>query len=699
MDKITTRHLSRLAYVYIRQSTLGQLQHNTESRRVQERLLERAQSLGWHSPRLIDEDLGCSGSGVVERAGFERLLAAVCAGEVGAIFAFEASRLARNGREWHTLLEMCALVDTVIIDPEAVYDPKLANDRLLLGVKGTLSELELGLFRARSQAAVQEKAKRGEYYSAVAVGYRKSQAGKLEKEPDLRVQRALEFVFEKFPQFGSARQLVRWLRQEEVKIPRKESVGDDSPILWCLPTQSAITSLLRNPVYAGAYAYGRSKCRTVLEAGRKRVVIQNFSDPNEWAILIREHHPGYISWEQYEQNTTMLNQNVNMKGSMREGGVRGGASVFAGILRCGACGRKVRVGYSGMRARSIRYSCSTNSRHDDGKRCVAFSANTLERVLTDQLLETVSPLGVEAAMQAADLLASQSCTLREQRELELTQARYESERARQQYDAVDPLNRLVAGELERRWNQALQRAAELEAAFRAVVVEPGLSTEEREKLMALGSDLACVWKDPETSGELKKRVARMLVKEVVLFDERCHIRAVVHWQGGVHTEVKVARLSMRDAGRPTAVDTVEIIRGLARQLPDRFITRVLNRVKIPTAKGHTWNEARVRAIRHGYEIAVYQEREREGRGELNMLEAARELKVDRGLIRALIESGQLPASQVCPYAPWIIRREDLMTASVQHALHQGHQGRHQLPCAKNQNQLSLQINDVVASVL
>ena len=354
------------------------------------------------------------------------------------------------------------------------------------------------------------------------------------------------------------------------------------------------------------------------------------------------------------------------------------------------------VCYSGLQARSIRYSCSTNSRHDDGKRCLAFSANTLERALTDQLLETVSPLGVEAALEAAKLLASRSSTVREQRELELTQARYESERARQQYDVVDPLNRLVAGELERRWNQALQRVTELEEALRAVAVEPGLSAEEREELTALGSDLAGVWKDPETSGELKKRIARMLVKEVVVFDEQRRIRAVVHWQGGAHTEVKVARLSVRDSGRPTAVDTVEIIRGLARQLSDRFITQVLNRLKIPTAKGHTWNEARVRANRHGYDIAVYQEGEREGRGELNMLEAARELKVDRGVIRALIEDGHLPASQVCPQTPWVIRREDLLSASVQHAVRQRRSHR---PCANNQNQLSLQINDVAASAL
>ena len=254
----------------------------------------------------------------------------------------------------------------------------------------------------------------------------------------------------------------------------------------------------------------------------------------------------------------------------------------------------------------------------------------------------------------------------------------------------------MAGELERRWNQALQRVTELEEALRAVVVEPGLSAEEREELTALGSDLAGVWKDPETSGELKKRIARLLVKEVVVFDEQRRIRAVVHWQGGAHTEVKVARLSMRGSGRPTAVDTVEIIRGLARQLSDRFITQVLNRLKIPTAKGHTWNEARVRAIRHGYDIAVYQEGEREGRGELNMLEAARELNVDRGVIRALIEAGRLPASQVCPQAPWVIRREDLLSASVQHAVRQRRSHR---PCANNQNQLSLQINDVAASAL
>lgn len=487
-----------------------------------------------------------------------------------------------------------------------MYDPKFSNDRLLLELKGTLSELELGLFRARSHAAIREKAKRGELYGLVAVGYRKTGDGRVEKEPDLRVQRALEFVFEKFPQWGSARQLVRWLREERFNIPRKEHAGDDSPICWEPPTQGALLSMLRNPVYAGAYVYGRSKRRTVLDNGRKRVLTRSCSDPADWDIIIRDHHPGYISWEQYERNVQMLRQNANMKGNMTAGGIRGGASVFAGILRCGRCGRKVLVHYSGQHSRSISYSCSTNCRHDDGARCLLFSANALERALIGQLLETLSPLGVEAALQAADRLASEAHTLKEQRELELTQARYENERARQQYNAVDPANRLVASELERRWNETLLKVARLEEQLQAVVVEDPVSAQERQALLVLGEDLAGVWDNPATSGELKKRIARTLVKEVVLFAEARVIKALVHWQGGEHTELRVARLSRRDSASPTSTDTVEIIRGLARQMADRFIANLLNRLKIPTARGHTWNEARVRAIRHGYEVAVYQ---------------------------------------------------------------------------------------------
>ncbi len=569
-----------------------------------------------------------------------------------------------------------------------MYDPKFSNDRLLLELKGTLSELELGLFRARSHAAIREKVKRGELYGLVAVGYRKTGDGRVEKEPDLRVQRALEFVFEKFPQWGSARQLVRWLREERFNIPRKEHAGDDSPICWEPPTQGALLSMLRNPVYAGAYVYGRSKRRTVLDNGRKRVLTRSCSDPADWDIIIRDHHPGYISWEQYERNVQMLRQNANMKGNMTAGGIRGGASVFAGILRCGRCGRKVLVHYSGQHSRSISYSCSTNCRHDDGARCLLFSANALERALIGQLLETLSPLGVEAALQAADRLASEAHTLKEQRELELTQARYENERARQQYNAVDPANRLVASELERRWNETLLKVARLEEQLQAVVVEDPVSAQERQALLVLGEDLAGVWDNPATSGELKKRIARTLVKEVVLFAEARVIKALVHWQGGEHTELRVARLSRRDSASPTSTDTVEIIRGLARQMADRFIANLLNRLKIPTARGHTWNEARVRAIRHGYEVAVYQEGERERRGELNMLEAARHLGVERRVIDGLIKAGHLPAWQVCAYAPWVIRQRDLDSTPVQAALRQGGS---RAPCAGNEKQLPLKI--------
>jgi DNA invertase Pin-like site-specific DNA recombinase len=688
MEKITKEHLTRRAYVYIRQSTLGQVQHNTESRRVQERLIERAQALGWAEARVIDDDLGCSASGVARRAGFERLLAEVCAGNVGAVFAFEASRLARNGREWHTLLEMCVVVDTLLIDTEAVYDPKLSNDRLLLGFKGTLSELELGLFRARSHAAMREKAKRGQFYGMIAVGYRKTRDGHLEKEPDLRVQHAIEFVFEKFVEFGSARQLVLWMREEGVKIPCRDGNTDDSPICWRSPTQSVVTRVLKNPIYAGVYVYGRSKSRTVLEDGRKRVIIRKCWDPKEWEVVIQDHHPGYINWEQYERNIQMLRQNVNLKGHMAPGGVRGGASVFAGILRCGECGRKVLVHYSGAHAKSISYSCYTNTRNDDGKRCLQFSAGALEKALVQQLLEAVSPLGVGAALKAAELLADEGRALRQQKELELTQARYECELARRQYDSVDPHNRLVAGELERRWNVALERAAQLEEELEGDAPAAEVAAEEYEALMTLGQDLEAAWEDSEAAPELKKRIARAVVKEVVLFAEEETIRAVLHWQGGEHTEVKVRRLRLSDNGSATNAEALELIRVLARQMHDRFIAQVLNRLKRSTARGLSWNEARVRAIRCGHDIAVYENGERERRGELNMLEAAQELGVDRSTVGKLIATGCLPAAQVCKCAPWIIRREDLRRAEVQAALRRG---KFQAPCGANRKQLSFEI--------
>lgn len=686
-EKITSKHLSRRAYVYIRQSTLGQLQRNVESRRVQERLVERARDLGWPEACVIDEDLGSTASGAVARAGFERLLAEVCAGEVGAIFAFEASRLARNGREWHTLLEICAVVDTLLVDTEAVYDVKLSNDRLLLGLKGTLSELELGLFRARSHAAMREKAKRGELFLRVAVGYRKVKNGRLEKDPDLRIQRAIEFVFEKFPQFGSARQLVRWLREEQVRIPRNEKNRDDSAIVWCLPTQAAITGMLRNPVYAGAYVFGRTKHQTVLEQGRKRILKRACSEPDKWEILIRDNHPGYISWEQYQRNVEMLRQNVNMKGMMCAGGIRGGASVFAGILRCGECGRKVLVNYSGTRAQSIRYSCNTNCRNDDGRRCLSFSANALEGELTRQVIEVVEPHGVEAALQTIEKLNSESLTLREQRELALEQARYESHRAWQQYNAIDPVNRLVASELERRWNATLEAVAKLEEELGQTAEEEPVTTEERAELLELGENLKAVWDDPETPAELRKRIVRILVKEVVLYADAATVKAIVHWQGGVHTEVKIPRRTSRDNGVSTESATLEIIRASARQMPDRLIASLLNRLQLKTARGLSWNEARVRAIRHGHEIPPHQEGERQERGELNVLEAAKEFNVERYVIAELIKTGLLPATQVCKYAPWVIRRCDIQSTDVQRAIEQRRLKR---PCVENQNQLSLE---------
>ncbi len=323
MNKITADHLSRAAYIYVRQSTPGQLINNPESRRRQYGLKDRAQALGWENVIVIDEDLGHTASGTA-RAGFDNLLAAVCTGAAGAVFAIEASRLARNGRDWHTLLEYCALVNCLIIDEDGVHDPKLTNDRLVLGMRGTFSELELSILRQRSQEAKRLKAARGDLYSIVAVGYVRSADNRLEMDPDKRVREAIHLVFRKFAEFGSVRQVVLWLKDEGIAVPIVVYGAEGRMIEWQLPNYDTIHRKLTNPVYAGAYVYGRTGSQISIEAGRKQITRKIRRSRKEWEVLIPDHHEGYISWEEHEHNQQIISGNANMKGVMVRGSVRDG---------------------------------------------------------------------------------------------------------------------------------------------------------------------------------------------------------------------------------------------------------------------------------------------------------------------------------------------------------------------------------------
>ena len=371
--KITPDHLARGAFIYIRQSTVDQLANNHESRLRQYGLADRARALGWTDVTVIDDDLGRSGSGV-SRPGFERLLAAICEGRVGAVFAIEASRLARNGRDWHTLIEFCGLVGTVIVDEDGTYEPRHPNDRLLLGMKGTMSELELSLLRARSMEALKQKARRGELFFAVAVGYVKVGRDKIEMDPDLRVREAIGLVFTRFAEMQSIRQVFLSLRGDQIALPYINSKNSGQhQLLWKLPVYATVNNLLTNPVYAGAYAFGRTGSRVMIENGRKRILRGYRKDRSDWAVLLVDHHEGYLSWPDYERNQRLIADNANGKGMMVRGAVRKGEALLAGLLRCGHCGRRLLVSYNGTKGDVGRYNCDA-TRSNPGADPVSRSA-------------------------------------------------------------------------------------------------------------------------------------------------------------------------------------------------------------------------------------------------------------------------------------------------------------------------------------
>ena len=456
MNKITADHLARRACVYIRQSTPDQVRHNLESQRRQYALVDRARALGWQDVNVIDDDLGLSGSGT-QRPGFERLLRALCDGQIGAVFSIEASRLARNGRDWHTLLEFCSVVGALLIDAETVYDPRLTNDRLLLGMKGTISEMELASFRERAHAALRQKAERGALVQRVPIGYVKGSDDRIEKDPDARVGSTIDLIFRKFAELGSVRQVFFWLDQQQLPLPVARGPEAVREIVWRPARYHAVLSVLQNPVYAGAYAYGRSKTIVRLEDGQKRVRRQRRRRREDWTVLIRDHHEGYIDWDTYQSNQTMIADNDNARGAAVRGSIKHGGALLAGLLRCGHCGAKLLAQYPGPGV--IRYQCSGYLLNRDHACCVMFGGLRADRLVSEQLLQCLTPFGSEAAIEAIESLQGASDDRIQQKTLALEHARYEVIRARRQYDAVDPANRLVAAELERRWNQALSTEA------------------------------------------------------------------------------------------------------------------------------------------------------------------------------------------------------------------------------------------------
>jgi DNA invertase Pin-like site-specific DNA recombinase len=656
MTKITPEHLVREAVVYVRQSTAIQVVQNLESQRRQYSLADRARQLGWADVEVIDEDLGRSGAGA-RRPGFEKLLAAICEGRVGAVLSLEASRLARNGRDWHTLLEFCGLVGTLIVDEDGIYDPTSPNDRLLLGMKGTMSEMELSVFRQRSIEAMKQKARRGELFLTVAVGYVKVGGDRIEKDADRRVQGAMALVFRKFGELQTIRQVLVWCRQEKVLLPAVGEAGTADRVIWRLPVYPTVHHMLTNPVYAGAYAFGRRTARVTIENGRKRVVRSMQRDWHSWEVLIRDHHEGYISWAEFERNQQLIADNANGKRFMSRGSVRPGEALLPGLLRCARCGKKLRVRYD----HTYRYECVGAFNQLAAARCITFGGMRVDRVLAKEVLDRLQPLGVEAALAAIEARGQQRSEKKGQLELALQQARYEAARAQRQYDAADPENRLVTGELERRWNERLLAVRDLELDIDRLDADkaPALTVVDRERLLALGQDLVRAWDSPGTTPETRKKIIRTVISEIIVDIVGDSLELIVHWQGGDHTRLMVKRNRAGQTRWTTDVEVVDLVRALARQMPDQTIAALLNRSGKSTGRGNSWTRGRICSLRHQYDIAIYRDGEHADRGEATIEEAATVLALSPTTIRRFIAEGILPATQHCKGAPWIIQQADL----------------------------------------
>jgi len=520
-----------------------------------------------------------------------------------------------------------------------------------------MSELELSLFRQRSQEALKQKARRGALVLGVAAGYVKVGRDRIEKNPDQRVQDALQLVFSKFAEFQSARQVHIWLRDEGIELPVKSRGGEARGIIWRLPAYNIVHNILTNPIYAGAYAFGRTTSRVSVENGRKHVRRGVHRPMTEWDVLIKDHHEAYITWDEFERNLNVIANNANGKGSAKvKGAVRRGELLLPGLLRCGHCGRKLHVSYSGKLGRYNCYGARTN--HGTA-RCISISGLSIDAAVSTEVLHVLKPLGIDAAVRAIETQTSETSAAQRQLELSLRQARYEAAHARRQYDAVDPANRLVAGELERRWNEALQAVNKLEGEIAAIVARkpPPLGERERQLLIQLGADLELAWSHPAATAATRKRILRAALSEIVVRKEGSVIDLILHWQGGDHTALQL-KLRLNAAGRqhwPVPEDTTSLVRELARLMPDRQIARLLNR----------WTQERVRGFRNHHDIAVYRDGEWAERGEITLDAAAEIIGVSKMTALRMIRRGDVKGRQVCKGAPWVIKVEDVAAFDVQ----------------------------------
>jgi DNA invertase Pin-like site-specific DNA recombinase len=672
-SKVTASHLDRKAYVYVRQSTLAQVHENTESLERQYELASKAQALGWAPQQvvIVDDDLGRSGADATARTGFKGLVADVGLGKVGVVLGIEVSRLARNNTDWYQLLDLCAMTDTLIADGDGLYHPGTFNDRLVLGLKGTMSEAELHLIRNRLNAGLRHKAAKGELRQVLPVGFVYDEDGTVVMDPDEAVRGAIAEVFRRFDELGSARQVMLSLQGDNLALPRRAAGG--RRVSWSAASYSAVHRILTIPAYAGAFAFGRTRSEKRLDAAGQLVVRSRQVARADWEVVLPGHHEGFITWERYERLQVELRANWRPPRSEGGGAVREGTALLQGLVRCGRCGRKMMVAYAGAHGDTPRYLCGAARReHGAGHGCQDMGGKRLDARVLEEAFAVLEPAALAATAKALAEVGSDYRSRLRVFELAVERAGYQAERARRQYDAVEPENRLVARALERSLEQSLTelRQADAELASQRARRPSRLSEDEVAWLQSAGADLRAVFHAPSTTWRQRKQLLRALIAEVVVKvdpggreaqkSRRAHVEVI--WEGGAKTTF-VHQLNNPVAFPATDESTVDLVRRLASRYDDRVIAVVLSRQGRRTGAGLPFTKQRVASLRVARGIRAYRPTAAVTPGDddgvvVSITAAEKLLGVTKATLYKWLADGFISGEQLTMCGPWHIRVTD-----------------------------------------